>query len=218
MGSNYGLLKVMFNINSLISSLMLNYVAIFLTDYLVTGPIKDHTQAYNQSPPLSSLAHLPTLLLGTQLNISVLIVLPIVFIIYIMLTKLTIGYEISLLGSNTKAARYAGVNFSRLTVITMAMAGALAGLAGTFIVTGITSALTVGISQSYGYTGIGVALIASLNPLAAIPSALFFASLDTGGRFMNIIAGVPDALAQFIVALVIIVATLRQLLMERLFK
>ncbi len=190
------LLKVRFGINEVISTLMLNYVAAELLTLLIIGPWKGATQQgfpYTDDFPVS--ATLP-LLSGSRIHYITLIIA--VFgsiLLFILVYSTKFGYELRVIGENKEAARYAGINFMRNTVIMMLISGGMAGLAGVGEVAGIHHHLTYpqAISSGYGFTAIIVAWLAKLNPIAAIVSALFFAGIMVGGDAIQISFGLPAA-------------------------
>jgi len=186
------LLKLRLNINEVITTLMLNYIAINLVRYLIYGPWKG---PYNF--PLSDL--LPAvawepLIPGTSIYVISLI-LALIFALgsYFLLFKTTIGYEIRVVGENIQAAKYAGINYKKTILITMIISGGLAGLAGAGLMTGVQHRLTnpEAISPGYGYTAIIVAWLGGLNPISIIFASLFMSILIVGGQNIQILLGLP---------------------------
>lgn len=189
-------LKVKLGINEVISTLMLNYIVANFVQFLVYGSWKGKTQygfPYTDNFPQSAVIplirgsriHYITLILGVILAIFV----------YYFINKTKYGYEIRVIGENPDAARYAGINFLKITLIMMFLSGGLAGLAGVGEVAGIHHHLTTPdqISSGYGYTAIIVAWLAKLNPLGAIFSALFFGGILVGGDVIQTSFGFPFA-------------------------
>ncbi len=193
------LLKVKFGINEVISTLMLNYVAAELLTLLIVGPWKGVTQQgfpYTDDFPAS--ATLP-LLYGSRIHYTTLIIAVFACVLLFMLIYSTkFGYELRVIGENIEAARYAGIDFMRNTVIMMLISGGMAGIAGVGEVAGIHHHLTYpqAISSGYGFTAIIVAWLAKLNPIAAIASGLFFAGILVGGDAIQISLGLPAATVQ----------------------
>ncbi len=189
-------LKCKFHINEVISTLMLNYIIAEVVQYLIYGPWKGSTHLgfpYTDNLPLAatlpliyaSRIHYPTLILA--------IISPL--IIYILLMKTKLGYEVRVIGENPEAARYAGINTFKVLTVIMLVSGGLAGMAGVGEVAGIHHHLTYpwSISAGYGYTAIIVACLARYNPQFIIISALFFAGILVGGDAIQTSLGLPFA-------------------------
>lgn len=201
-------LKAKIGVNEIVSTLLLNYVALFLVDYFAAGPIHQHGAALNITVAVPVGLRLPTL--GeTTLNPSILVAILASVGMALLLYKTKFGFEIRMMAGNIRSARYVGVDIPRNTILGMLTSGALAGLAGSMLVLGITYAWFAGASKYYGYLGIGVALLAQLNPIAIIFSAFFFSVLNEGGIAMQSATGVPYEVAQSIAAIIIVVALIR---------
>ena len=189
-------LKIRFSVNEVISTLMLNYICAEILTFLIVGPWKGKTKygyPYTDDLPESAILsvfsgtriHYPTLVLGIFA----------VFILGIVIYKTKFGYEVRVIGENIDAARYAGINFFRTTLIIMIISGGMAGLAGMGEVAGIHHYLSypASISSGYGFTAIIVAWLAKLNPFFVILSGLFFAGILVGGDAIQISLGLPAA-------------------------
>jgi len=193
------LLRARFGVNEVISTLMLNYVAFELITLLVTGPWKGASQqGFPYTDNLSKPATL-TLIPGTRIHIlTLLLALACALLLYVLMKHTRFGYELRVAGENPEAARYAGIDFLRLSLLMMVLSGGVAGLAGVGEVAGIHHHLTypAAISSGYGFTAIIVAWLAKLNPLAALVSALFFAGILVGGDAIQVSLGLPAATVQ----------------------
>jgi simple sugar transport system permease protein len=119
-------------------------------------------------------------------------------LVWLLLRHTTLGFAITAVGENPVAAHYAGIRISAVVLLTAAVSGALAGLAGVGEVAGLHFQVMAGLSPGYGYTGIVIAMLARLNPLGVIPAALFFAMIITGAEAMSRATGVPVFLAEVI--------------------
>jgi simple sugar transport system permease protein len=190
------LFKVRFGVNEVISTLMLNYVAAEFLNMLIVGPWKGATQQgfpyTDDLPAAATLAVLP----GTRIHFLTLIVaLACAVVLFFLVHSTKFGYELRVVGENPEAARYAGIDFFRTTVVLMIISGGVAGVAGVGEAAGIHHHLTYPgvISAGYGFTAIIVAWLAKLNPLASILSALFFAGILVGGDAIQISLGLPAA-------------------------
>jgi simple sugar transport system permease protein len=177
-------------VNEIITTLMLNYVAILWIDYLVYGPWKDPA-GYNfpLTPSFSESAILPTLG-DTRIHAGLLIGVVLAIILYLLIFRTKFGYEIRVLGESPEAARYAGMNITGKIILVMMISGAICGLAGMAELSGVTHRLQQGFSPGYGYTAIIVAWLTKLNPLGIIIVALLFGGLQVGG-FAVQMNGVP---------------------------
>jgi len=198
-GSLLALLKSRFGVNEVISSLMLNYIAYELITLLITGPWKGKTQhgfPYTDDfSPAASLWLIP----GTRIHaLTLALALAAAALLFMLLRATRFGYELRVLGENPEAARYAGIDFLRVSLVMMAVSGGVAGLAGVGEVAAIHHHLSypTAISSGYGYTAIIVAWLAKLNPLAAIVSGLFFAGILVGGDAIQVSLGLPAATVQ----------------------
>jgi general nucleoside transport system permease protein len=199
-----GLLRVYFRASEVVTTIMLNYIAIIFTSYLVTGPLKDPAVPYPQSAKLARDLWLPRFLPPTRLHIGILIAVALAAAVYVFLFRSSAGYAVRVVGLNPRAAAYAGVNVAKNVLIAMAISGGLAGLAGAIEIDGVNYRLYQDISPGYGFEGIAVALLANNNPLAAIASGVLFAALRSGSEIMQISAQVPQVLVFIIQGLVIL--------------
>lgn len=199
-----GYLKVRFQASEIVTTIMLNYIAIILTSYLVTGPMKDASAAYPQSARLVREAWTPRIVSDMRLHIGILVAVVLAVALYIFLQKSSRGFALRVVGLNPNAARYAGMNVRRNVMIAICISGALAGLAGAFEVAGVTHRLYQNISPGYGFEGIAVALLANNNPLAAIISGGLFATLRSGSEVLQITSQVPQVLVLVIQGIVIL--------------
>jgi simple sugar transport system permease protein len=190
------LLKMRWQVNEVITTLMLVYIAEKLVRYLVYGPWKGesemgfpYTDKFSPSAQLPRLGwsriHYPTLLLGLVLAVAV----------YILLMRTRWGYEIRVTGENPEAARYAGMSYWKSTILVMILSGGLSGLAGVGEVAGIHFRLRYpeGISPGYGFTAIIVAWLARLDPLGAVLTSFLLGGLLVGGDAIQVSLGLPAA-------------------------
>lgn len=184
-------------VNEIITTLMLNYVAILWVQYLVFGPWRD-PQGFNfpLSAPFPEAARLG-MLGDTRVHGGIIFALLIAVIIYVIINRTRWGYEIRVIGESEAAARYAGMDIRRNILLVMLLSGAICGLAGMTEVSGISGRLQHGISPGYGYTAIIVAWLAKLNPFAIIVVAILFGGLQVGG-YMVQSSGVSAAVANML--------------------
>ncbi len=187
-------LRISFNANEILTSLMLAYITQYLLVYLVTGPWRDPQGfGFPQTALFSDNALGPRLIEDTNLHIGI-VLAPLISIgLWFMLEKSLLGFQFRVLGQATRAARFAGFNENRLVSVAMLISGGLAGLAGILEATGTLGQLTTTLSPGYGFTAIIVAFLGRLNPLGAIPAGLLLALTYLGGDAAQINLGLPNA-------------------------
>ena len=199
-------LRNRFHVLEVISTIMLNFVALYLISFLVRGPLQEPTHVYPQTSSIPEYAQLPVLLEGTRLHIGLVLAVMAGFGAWWMIRNSAAGFRLRATGANPRAARIAGmINVERTIRNTFLVSGALAGLAGAIEVHGVTFALYENISPGYGYTAIAVALLAGLNPAWVVASGILFGALETGASALQRDAGIPATLVWVVEALVILV-------------
>jgi ABC-type uncharacterized transport system permease subunit len=200
-----GVLKSRFGVLEVISTIMLNFVAMNLVAYLVRGPLQEPTRVYPQTELIREAARLPRFG-DARLHIGIFVAIAACLVGWWFLARTAAGFRLRATGASPDAARVVGrVSVARSTMLAMALSGGLAGVAGGIEVTGVTFALYENLSPGYGFAAIAVAILARLNPLAVIPSAFFFAVLETGALGMQRDAGVPSTLAAVLEAAAILI-------------
>jgi len=184
------ILKTKLQVNEILTTLLLNYVAIFFVNYFLYGPWKDPKYpGFPQTPGYPEAAILPQFF-NTRLHAGILIGLVLAVILYIIFKKTGWGYKIQVIGQSRQTAKYAGINVNRTIVIVLLISGAIAGLGGMTQIAGLQHKLRLGgISNSYGYTGIIVAFLANGNPLAVLLVAFCMGALLVGGDSLQITMG-----------------------------
>ena len=198
-------LRNRFHVLEVISTIMLNFVALYLISFLVRGPLQEPTHIYPQTSSIPAYAQLPIILEGTRLHVGFILAVAGGFIAWWMIRNTAAGFRLRVTGANPQAARVAGmINVELTTRKTFLISGALAGLAGAIEVHGVTFALYENISPGYGYTAIAVALLAGLNPAWVVASGILFGALETGANALQRDAGIPATLVWVAEALVIL--------------
>jgi general nucleoside transport system permease protein len=199
-------LRLRFGVLEVISTIMLNFVAINLASYLVRGPLQEPTRVYPQTEAIPANAHLPTLWNGTRLHAGVFLAIAAAMAAWWFLTRMASGFRVRAVGaSRTVAESAAQLPVERVAFGAFVTSGALAGLAGGVEVLGVTYALYENLSPGYGFSAIAVAILARLHPLRILAAALLFATLETGALGMQRDAGVPSVLALALEATIILV-------------
>jgi len=187
-------LKAFLQVNEIITSLMLNYVAILMLDYLYTGPWKDKEgYGFPGTANFEDIAALPRL--TGRLHAGLIIAIVAAVLVWLVLARTRWGYEIRVIGENPQAARYAGINLTRNFLLVMIVSGGLAALAGYGQVAGISHRLQKGITVGDGFTAIIVAWLAKLHPIGVIIVAVLMAALTVGGDQITITMRLPAAIA-----------------------
>ena len=206
-GAIPGALKAYFGVNEILSTIMMNAIAIQLMNYLLRGPMIDPAQAelaskIPQTAALEQAFRLPRLV-PTRLHLGAVFAIALAILVYILLWRTTLGYRIRAVGQNPEASRYGGIRVRRQVVIALLLSGAFAGLAGVMQVYGlnyrlITDGSATGFTGSAGFNGIVAALFGQLHPLGTIPASFFFGALIVGANSLQRIMQVPSS---FILAL-----------------
>ncbi len=197
------LLKVKAGMNEIISTLMLNYIAILLMEYLVRGPLQEPGGFLPISAPFDPVTRLPAIP-GTRIHFGIVLTVLLIPLIYYLLWYMPLGFRMRAIGSRASVARYAGMNVEKTIAVALAISGGLAGLAGIIEVSTIYTRLKSGISGGYGFSGILVALLGRMNPIGVTVASLFFAILVIGAETMHVVANLPPELADAIQAVIVL--------------
>jgi simple sugar transport system permease protein len=188
-----GVLRTALGVNEILTTLMLNYVAIYWVEHLYFGPWRDPMgMGFPGTAILPETGWLPRLP-GTRIHLGLALALLAAVLLHAALSRTRWGYEIRVIGESEKAARYAGMPINRTILWVMCLSGGLAGLAGMAEVSGIHYRLQQGLAVGYGYTGIIVAWLARLHPGGTVLAALFLASLLVGGDQLQAVMHLPSA-------------------------
>ncbi len=210
-----GILKAVSGAHEVVTTIMLNYVAISLLAWAVSGPLK---VAGSPSPITHDVGNAAfPILIGTTGHLGIFIALIMVVAVRWLLYRTTLGFEIRTVGANPDAARYAGMRPKVLIVLTMSMCGLLAGLAGACIVLGVTHSMTSAFGTTVGFDAIAVALLARSNPVGIVFSGLLFGAMRAGAGLMQINAKIPPELIDVIQALILLFLVIGPVL-TRIFK
>lgn len=198
-GAIPGALRTYTGAHEVITTIMLNFVAINATDYLADGPWKDEG-IIARTPPILETAVIPT---WGAIPAGFLIAVVVAFAIWYLLYRTTLGYEIRTVGLNPNAAQYAGISVPRTIVLTMAISGFLAGLGGVIETLGVVGRYQPGFNAGLGFDGITIALLARTNPIGVIPAALLVGAMQAGSSQMQFDANVRSQIIDVIQALIL---------------
>jgi ABC-type uncharacterized transport system permease subunit len=202
-----GWIKAYRNGHEVITTIMLNSVAVFLTSYLAAGPFKSPQEEEPTTSTLSNSSHLGNLLSAgsLQVNLGLFLGMVAVLIVAFWMKKTVAGYELKAVGANPTAAKFAGVDARRVILKAMILSGGIAGLAGAIQVLAYEYRFYEGFSPGYGFDALGVALLAGKSALGVIPASLLFGILAKGGTSLQI-DGVPKGITTVVLGLLILIA------------
>ena len=209
MGGIPGFLKARLGVNEILSTIMMNQIAIQLSNYLLRGPMIDPKEIeagtrIAQSALLPTQVWLTRLVPRTLLHSGAIIAVVLAVLVYIFLWRTTIGYRIRAVGLNPDAARYAGIQVPTYQMLALVLGGAFAGVAGAVEVMGVQHRMLEGLSGGYGFSGIVAALFGKLHPLGAIPASILFGGLLVGADKMQRATQVPSSLITALLGLVVL--------------
>jgi simple sugar transport system permease protein len=195
-----GVLKALRNVNEVITSIMFNYIGMYLVDMMVQGNATMYVSTKTRTAYLPASAKMPSLgVPDSNVNVSIIIAIALAILLYIVLNKTVFGYELKATGLNKFASKYAGMNDKRNTILTMVISGGLAGLGGAFAI--LAPSTITGSSMTYepisviaanGFNGIAVALLGFSNPIGIIFSALFVSHIQRGGTLASLFGYKPE--------------------------
>lgn len=215
-----GYLKAKFNVNEIITTILMNYIASNLIAYLVRSPLRaDQTSIASpqQTAEVVNSASLPIILEGTRLHFGFIIALILIGVVWFLMYSSSFGYKCRMIGLNPTASAYAGLNVVSLMVIAMIISGGLAGVAGAVEVMGVQRRLRASFMGSIGFKAIAVALLGKNNPIGILLTSVLFGALEVGSNTMESLAGVPAPLVEIIQATVILLVALSSVINENNF-
>ena len=201
-----GWLKAKTGGHEVINTIMLNWIAFRLTDWLLAGPMqRPDSGGMPISPVIETSAQIPQFF-GTPIrfHLGFFIALAVAFGVYWLLFKTTWGFELRSVGANPSGGRYAGMNIARNTLLAMALSGALAGMAGANQVLAVTRSMAMGLSSGYGYDSIALALLGNSSPLGVVLASLLFGFLRNGASQMMVVSRIPIDIISIIQAFILI--------------
>jgi general nucleoside transport system permease protein len=197
-----GALKAWTGAHEVVTTIMLNFIAGALIGYLITGPLEAPGFSFSRTGPVGNAAY-PTFF-DTGIHLGVFIAFAAVPIVWWLLWRSTLGFEIRTVGANPDAARYAGMHPAFLTILTMSLCGLLAGLAGAGQILGISGFMTASYGTSIGFDSISVALLGRAHPVGIMLAALLFGAMRAGSGLMQIEAGIPVEIIDVIQATILL--------------
>lgn len=205
-GAIPGWLKAHTGGHEVINTIMMNYIALNLTSFLLNGVMKDPAplNVVARTPKIAASARIPPVFSGLRFHWGFILALVVAGIVWWVLQKTTLGFEIRTAGANPDAARYAGVNVPRTIVVTMMLSGLLAGLAGATEVTALNYRHELGFSVGYGFDAIAIALLGKTHPLGVVLAALLWGAMRNGATRMQFLTQIPVDVISVIQALILL--------------
>jgi len=200
------ILKTKLGAHEVITTMMLSYVATYLTSYMVNYPFKAPGWVA-QTVPIAMSAQLPRILEPTQVSASIFFAVALAGLTHYTLQRTTFGYEVRATGLNLTAAENGGINVKREMILALVISGAIAGLGGAGEVLGVHRRFIDGFSPGYGWDGLAVALVGALHPVGVLLAAALFGALRSGGMTMTRVTGVPLDIVVILQALVVLFVT-----------
>ena len=213
-----GFLKAKYGVSEVINTIMFNYIAICIVGILLQTSLKDPNGFFPQSAYMPESLDLPLLISGTRLHAGLIVALVCAALVYVLVWRTKAGYNMRAVGLNARACKCSGISVGKSILISSLLSGGLAGLAGVCEITGLQHRLMDGISPGYGYLAIIVALLGRNSPLGTILAAVGISALQVGAQGMQRSAGVPDSIADIIMAVVVLMILARPVLEKALDK
>ncbi|MEL7589771.1 MAG: ABC transporter permease [Anaerolineaceae bacterium] len=206
-----GLLRAQWGTSEVVTTLLLNFVAFFITDYLVLGSFRGTGSSAGtfSTNTLTKNFWLPRIIQDSQVNIGLIISIVLAFILLYLFRKTTVGYEFKIIGKNALFAKYGGLNVKRTILISMAFSGAIAGLVGVEEILGVHHRFPGRFSSGLGFDGVVVALLANNNPVGILLSGLFFGALRNGAMNMERVTNVPRAMVDIVQSIIVLMVTIK---------
>jgi ABC-type uncharacterized transport system permease subunit len=205
-GAIPGWLKARTGAHEVINTIMMNYIALNLVSYLLNGPWKDPNplNVSARTPEIAETARIPPIFPGLRVHWGFVLAIFVAVLVWWLLWRTTLGFEIRTAGANPDAAKYSGVNVGRTIIMSMALSGALAGLAGVIEVTALNYRHELGFSQGYGFDAIAIALLGKTHPAGVVIAAILFGAMRNGGTRMQFLTQIPVDVISIIQALILL--------------
>jgi simple sugar transport system permease protein len=201
-----GLLKARFNVHEVVSGIMMNWIAYWITYYLIPAYFKGSYETesrYISEAASLKVGWLTAMFAGSYINLGLFLAVIAVILVAVLLDRTVLGYQLKAVGFNRHAAEYAGISVNSNIVLSMMIAGALSGLGGAALYTGYASSIQIGVMPSQGFDGIAVALLGATTPIGVVGAALFFGVLQSGKGFMSAMTETPPEIGDTIIACII---------------
>jgi len=199
------ILKQLFKVDEVVTTLLMNFIIILFVSFVLDGPLKDPmSMGWPQAASIVDSGVLPQIMERTRLHFGFIVAIVTALMIWFILGKTTFGFKIRAVGYNSSAAYHSGHSVIKTMILVACISGSLAGLAGVTETAGLKGYLTLDLSPGFGYTGIAVAMLAALNPIGIVFSAIFLATIYVGADSMSRAMNVPTYLADVVVAVTVL--------------
>jgi len=209
-----GYLKAKFKVDDVVTTLLMNYIMIYIVSALLNGPWRNPVTMYPSSPTIAKNARFPIIIPRSRVHLGIIISLAAVLFMYFLIRKTKLGFELRATGSNASAAHFLGINTVKSIILVSLISGGIAGLAGVGEVAGVHYHLIQTISPGYGYSGIIIAMLGGLNSIGVLLAAIYFAIIINGAQYMSITLNIPSYIADVIQGITLIVMLVMLLLFE----
>jgi len=209
-----GILKAKFKVDDVVTTLLMNYIMIYIVSAILEGPWRDPVTSWPQSIMIAKNAEYPKLFARSRVHFGLIVAIIVIIVVYVIIKHTKLGFNIRATGANAKAAYFLGINTTRTLILTAAISGGIAGLAGVGEVAGLHFHLTENISPGYGYSGIVIAMLGGLHPIGVMLAAFFFGIIQTGAEYMSRATGVTSFIADVIQGITLLVMLAMLLLYE----
>ena len=199
------ILKQFFKVDEVVTTLLMNFIILLFVSFVLEGPLKDPMSlGWPQAASIIDTGILPQIMDRTRLHLGFIISIFVAIVLWIILGTTSFGFRIKAVGYNSSAANHSGHSVARTMILVACISGGVAGLAGVTETAGLKGYLTLDLSPGFGYTGIAVAMLAALNPIGIIFSAIFLATIYVGADSMSRAMNVPTYLADVVVAVTVL--------------
>jgi len=195
-GGMVGYFKARFKANDFLVSMMSVYISLAFMNYLLRTSLIESKREYPQTNPIAENLHIPIFIKGTRLHAGFILAVIMAVLCWFLLYKTTIGYRVRVVGQNPVAAKYAGIQAGRISILAFFISGGLAGLAGFTEVNGVQHMLVQGFNPTIGAEGIGIAIMSNANPIGIIFGSLLFGALKVGGGILGQTSGIPSSIIE----------------------
>ena len=207
-----GVLRVKWDANELVSSLMLNYVCLYMANYIIRVKIGDTSLGIMTSKKFQATAKLPVIIPGSRIHLGLVFALILVIVCFLLMYRSKLGYAIRMTGKNSAFARYVGTSVSGTILISQLLGGAIAGLGGATEMLGIYSRFQYQGQPGYGFDGLIIAILAGYNPALVPVAALFLAYINTGADIMNRMSDVPSEIVSIMQTIIVVLVVAKMFL------
>ena len=204
LGGMAGILREKFHVNEIISTVLSNYIVLYVLSYLLFEPWREPGGYHSQSSKVAEASFYPTIVGLSPLHIGFVITIVVTLGLYVLLAHTPLGFKIRAIGHSPRVAMFKGINVTSMSILVLVLSGGIAGLAGSGELFGVTHRLRADSLQGLGFMGIIVGVLGALNPFGVIIAGVLFGCLLQGALYMRVLAGVPNAIALAMEAIILL--------------